>query len=65
MRQRAMASSTLMCDQWIYWRLCSMKAVPAARTRSATSRGGRIIYSSCGDLAFSLSESRGLAVAWR
>ena len=44
---------------------CSMKARPAARTRSATSSGGRFIYGFCGDLSFNLSESRGLAVAWR
>src|ERR1019366_6813929 len=62
---RAMASSTLMCGQRIHWRLRSMKAVPAVRTRSATSRSGRLIYSSCWDLPFSTSESRGLAVAWR
>src|ERR1039458_700656 len=36
-----------------------------ARTRSATSSGGRFIYGFCGDLSFNLSESRGLAVAWR
>ena len=53
------------CFQLIHLRLRSMKASPAARTRSATSRGGRSIYSSCGDLSFSSSESRGLAVALR
>ena len=62
-RHRAMASRTLMCGQRIHWRLRSMKAVPAARTRSATSKGGRLIYSSSCDLPFSWSESRGLAVA--
>jgi hypothetical protein len=41
------------------------EGVSRARTRSATSRGGRSIYSSCGDLSFSFSESRGLAVALR
>ena len=46
-------------------RLRSMKTRPAARTRSATSSGGRFIYGFCGDLSFNLSESRGLAVAWR
>jgi hypothetical protein len=33
--------------------------------KSATSRSGRLIYSSCCDLPFRTSESRGLAVAWR
>jgi hypothetical protein len=33
------------------------------RTKSATSRVGRLIYFSCCDLPFSTSESRGLAVA--
>ena len=37
----AMANSTLTCFQVIHLRLCSMNASPAARTRSATSRGGR------------------------
>jgi hypothetical protein len=41
------------------------EAAPAVRMRSATSRGGRLIYSSNGDVSFSFSESRGLAVAWR
>jgi len=45
-------------------RLRSMKASPAARTRSATSSGSRLIYWSCGDSSFSLSESRGLAFAF-
>jgi hypothetical protein len=35
------------------------------RRRSATSRGGRLIYSSCVDQSFSFNEFRGLAVAWR
>ena len=38
-------------------------AIPALRTRSATSKGGRLIYLSGCDLPFSASESRGLAVA--
>ena len=42
-----------------------VNASPAARTRSATSRGGRSIYPSCGRRSFSSSESRGLAVALR
>jgi hypothetical protein len=63
-RQRAMASSTLMCFQLSHWRFRSMKAAPALRMRSATSRGGRLIYSSCVDQSFSFSKSRGLAVAW-
>ena len=41
------------------------EGVSAARTRSATSRGGRSIYSSCGGRPFSSSESRGLPVALR
>jgi len=45
-------------------RLRSMKAVPALRTKSATSTSGRLIYLS-GDPPFSTSESRGLAVACR
>ena len=40
-----------------------MNASPAARTRSATSRGGQSIYSSSGGRSFSPSESGGLAVA--
>ncbi len=60
-----MARSTVRCCQVIHLRLRSMKARPAERTRSATSSGGRFIYGFCGDLSFSLSESRGLAVAWR
>src|ERR1700680_4968428 len=51
--------------QVIHLRLRSMKVRPAARTRSATSSGGRFIYSLCGDWFFSLSESSGLAVALR
>jgi hypothetical protein len=42
-----------------------MKASPAARMISATSRGGRLIYFSPGGLSFSSSESKGLAVALR
>jgi hypothetical protein len=42
-----------------------MNASPAARTRSATSSGGRLIYSSWGGLSLSFSESSGLAVAFR
>ncbi len=60
-----MASSTLTCFQVIHLRLRSMNAFPAALTRSATSSGGRSIYSSCGDLSFSFSESRGLTVAFK
>src|SRR5215471_16778659 len=41
------------------------KATPAVRTRSASSKSGRLIYVSVCDLPFSLSESRGLAVALR
>ena len=52
-----MASSTLMCFQLIHWRLRWMKAAPAVRMRSATSRGGRFIYSfRCS--SFNCSESR-------
>jgi hypothetical protein len=40
-----------------------MKASPAARTISATSRGGRLIYFSPGGASFMGSESRGLAMA--
>jgi len=60
-----MASSTLTCFQRIHWRFRSMKAAPAARMISATSRGGRLIYLS--PIGFSLmdSESKGLAVALR
>jgi hypothetical protein len=64
-RHRAMASSALACFQVIHLRLRSMNAFPAARTRSATSSGGRLTYWSCGDSSFSFSESRGLAVAFR
>src|SRR5271169_5096700 len=64
-RQRAMARNTLRCCQVIHLRLRSMKGRPAARTRSATSRGGRFIYPLCGTVSFSLSTSRGLAVALR
>ena len=42
-----------------------MNALPAARTRSATSHGGRLIYWSCGDRSVSFNESKGLAVALR
>src|SRR2546427_1173920 len=62
-RQRAIATRTLIWVQRIHWRLRSMKAVPAVRIRSATSRGGRLIYPSGCDLPFSTSESSGLAVA--
>ena len=55
---------TLRCCPLIHRRLRSMNARPAARTRSATSSGGRFIYSLC-TLSFSLSESSGLAVALR
>jgi hypothetical protein len=64
-RHRAMASSTFTCFQRIHLRLHSMKASPAARTRSPTSSGGRLIYWSYGGSSFSFSESRGLAVAFR
>ena len=64
-RQRAMAGNTLRCCQVIHLRLRSINARPAARTRSATSRGGRFIYFLCGTLSFSWSESSGLAVALR
>jgi hypothetical protein len=37
----------------------------AVRTRSASSKSGRLIYFSGCDVPFSLSESRGLAVALR
>jgi hypothetical protein len=47
----------------IQLRLRSMKALPALRTKSATSRVGRLVYFSCCDLPFSTSESSGLAVA--
>jgi hypothetical protein len=60
------ARNTVRCCQVIHLRLRSMKPPrPAARTRSATSSGGRFIYGFCGDLSFNLSKSRGLAVAWR
>src|SRR5439155_17980675 len=39
-RQRAIATRTLIWVQRVHWRLRSMKAVPAVRDRSATSRGG-------------------------
>src|SRR5216684_7629009 len=58
-----MARSTLTCFQRSQWRFRSMNASPAARTISATSRGGRLIYFSSGGLSFSVSESKGLAVA--
>ena len=44
-RHRRMARSTLTCFQRIQRRLRSMNAVPAMRMRSATSSGGRLIYS--------------------
>jgi hypothetical protein len=53
-----------MCFQLIHLRFRSMKAAPALRMRSATSRGGRLIYSfRCS--SFNFNESRGLEVAWR
>jgi len=54
-----LARSTLTCFQLSQCRFRSRKAVPAVRMRSATSKGGRLIYS------FNCSESKGLAVAWR
>jgi len=51
--------------QRIHWRFRSIKAAPVLRMRSATSKGGRLIYSSCGGSLFSGNESRGLAVAFR
>ena len=51
--------------QRIQWRLRQRKVTPAVRTRSASSKSGRLIYSSGFDFPFSESESRGLAVAWR
>src|SRR6266700_3443978 len=47
------------------WRFRSRNASPAARIRSATSSGGRAIYSSCGERPSSGSESNGLAAACR
>src|SRR5215469_8257902 len=64
-RHWAIARSTLTCFQVIHLRFRSMNVPPAARTRSATSNRGRSIYWSCGDLALSFNESRGLAVAFR
>src|ERR1700730_2984048 len=61
----AMANSALTCCQRIHWRFRSIKVAPALRMRSATSRGGRLIYPSCADSSFSCSESRGLGVALR
>src|SRR5215469_6367880 len=46
-RHRAMASITLTWLQRIHGRFRSMKAAPAARMRSATSSGGRLIYFYC------------------
>ena len=43
-RQRAMAFSTLICDQCSQRRLLSRKPAPQARIMSATSRGGRFIF---------------------
>ena len=40
-RHLAMANSTLTCFQPSHWPFRSMKASPAARMISATSRGGR------------------------
>src|ERR1700681_4423906 len=40
-------------------RLRWRKPAPAARIRSATSRGGRAIYSSCTELSLSFRESSG------
>src|ERR1700692_993332 len=51
-RQRAMANRTLIWVQRIHARLRSMKAVPALRTKSATSKSGRLIYLSGSDLPF-------------
>ena len=42
-RHRAIARSTLTCFQVIHLRFRSMNAPPAARTRSATSSGGRFL----------------------
>ena len=66
-RQRAMARSTLICAQVSHWRLCSINFSPAARTRSATSSGGRSIYAQASffSVADKGSVSRGLAVALR
>src|SRR5215469_954969 len=41
-RQRTMASNTLMCFQRIHWRFRSMKAAPAMRMRSAISSAGGV-----------------------
>src|SRR2546426_3817157 len=60
-RQRAMASRTLIWVQRIHRRLRPMNAVPAVRTRSATPKGGRLIYLFDCDLLFSTSECTGLA----
>src|SRR3974390_3102557 len=54
-----MASITLTWLQRIHGRFCSMRAAPAARMRSATSSGGRLIYFSCAPS--SDKESNGLA----
>ena len=58
-----MASRTLIWVQRIQLRLRPMKAAPALRTKSATSKSGRLIYSSCGELPFNTNASSGLAVA--
>ena len=61
MRQRAMASRTLRWVQRSHERFRSMKSAPALRMMSATSNGGRLIYSSSDDLPFfSTSASSGL-----
>ena len=59
MRHRAMARNTLMCFPGSHGRFCSMNASPVARTISATSRGGRLIYFSPMGLPLMDSESKG------
>src|SRR2546421_6323985 len=60
-RQRAIATRTLIWVQRIHWRLRSMKAVPAVRVKAATPPGGRLIYSSRCGLPFRTTEANGLA----
>lgn len=67
-RQRKMAFSTFRCSQVNHFWLLAKKLSPAARTTSATSMGGRGIYSvpAPGSRFFvSSNESSGLAVALR
>ena len=51
-RQRSIAANTFRCWPVIQRRLASMNFCPATRMRSATSSGGRFIYSSPGGSSF-------------